>query len=82
METSAVKKNKKGITAQTRLILAGLGVSTAFILLAAGFAKILRKFYPKPLQLKELKSQKKFLNSQNTMPSELIPYQCLTVMMI
>ena len=33
-----MKKNKKGITAQTRLILAGLGVSTAFILLAAGFA--------------------------------------------
>ena len=44
METSAelkkpVKKEKaKGMTAQTRLILAGLGVSTAFILLAAGFA--------------------------------------------
>lgn len=43
METSAEikkpeKKAKKGMTAQTRLILAGLGVSTAFILLAAGFA--------------------------------------------
>ena len=41
METSAELKQKgtkKGITAQTRLILAGLGVSTAFILLAAGFA--------------------------------------------
>ena len=32
------KKKKKGMTAQTRLILAGLSVSTAFILLAAGFA--------------------------------------------
>ena len=32
------KKQKKGMTAQTRLILAGLGVSTAFIFAAAGFA--------------------------------------------
>lgn len=32
------KKTKKRMTAQTRLILAGLGVSTAFILFAAGFA--------------------------------------------
>ena len=32
------KKVKKRMTAQTRLILAGLGVSTAFILFAAGFA--------------------------------------------
>ncbi len=32
------KSKKRGMTAQTRLILAGLGVSTAFILLAAGFA--------------------------------------------
>lgn len=40
METTADVKNKKkrGMTAQTRLILAGLGVSTAFILLTAGFA--------------------------------------------
>ena len=46
METSAElkkpekteKKQKKGMTAQTRLILAGLGVSTAFIFAAAGFA--------------------------------------------
>ena len=40
METTAEVKNKKkrGMTAQTRLILAGLGVSTAFILLTAGFA--------------------------------------------
>lgn len=43
METSAEikkpeKNAKKGMTAQTRLRLAGLGVSTAFILLAAGFA--------------------------------------------
>lgn len=42
METSGEFKKqgqkKKGMTAQTRLILAGLGVSTAFILLAAGFA--------------------------------------------
>lgn len=75
------KKAKKGMTAQTRLILAGLGVSTAFILLAAGFAtysitqnmnsayKNFAQVLPKPLQLNELKSQKKFLNSQNTMPS-------------
>ena len=34
----SVKKTKKGMTAQTRLILAGLSISTAFILLAAGFA--------------------------------------------
>ena len=32
------KKDKKGITAQTRLIIAGLAVSTAFILCTAGFA--------------------------------------------
>ena len=32
------KSKKKGMTAQTRLILAGLAVSTAFILAAAGFA--------------------------------------------
>ena len=32
------KKKKKSMTAQTRLILAGLGVSTAFILASAGFA--------------------------------------------
>lgn len=39
METSAeIKTKKKGMTAQTRLILAGLCVSTVFILLAAGFA--------------------------------------------
>ena len=46
METSAElkksekteKKQKKGMTAQTRLILAGLGVSTAFIFAAEGFA--------------------------------------------
>ena len=39
METSAeIKTKKKGMTAQTRLILAGLSVSTVFILLAAGFA--------------------------------------------
>ena len=46
METSAElkksekteKKEKKGMTAQTRLILAGLGVSTAFIFAAAGLA--------------------------------------------
>ena len=42
METGAElknkKKNKKGMTAQTRLILAGLGISTVFILLSAGFA--------------------------------------------
>lgn len=31
-------QNKKSITAQTRLIIAGLAVSTAFILCAAGFA--------------------------------------------
>ena len=31
-------QNKKNITAQTRLIIAGLAVSTAFILCAAGFA--------------------------------------------
>lgn len=33
-----IKESKKGITAQTRLILAGLAVSTAFILCTAGFA--------------------------------------------
>lgn len=33
-----VGKTKKRMTAQTRLILTGLGVSTAFILFAAGFA--------------------------------------------
>ncbi len=43
METEAgykdkTKVKKKGMTAQTRLILAGLGVSTVFILLSAGFA--------------------------------------------
>ena len=46
METSAEIKTpdkkgqgrRKGMTAQTRLICAGLAVSTAFILLAAGFA--------------------------------------------
>lgn len=39
MEMSAeIKTKKKGMTAQTRLILAGLSVSTVFILLAAGFA--------------------------------------------
>ena len=42
METSGElaknKGKKKGMTAQTRLILAGLGVSTIFILLSAGFA--------------------------------------------
>ena len=32
------KSKKRGMTAQTRLIIAGLGVSTMFILLAAGFA--------------------------------------------
>lgn len=32
------KSKKRGMTAQTRLIIAGLGVSTVFILLAAGFA--------------------------------------------
>ena len=31
-------KKKKSMTAQTRLILAGLGISTAFILVSAGFA--------------------------------------------
>ena len=35
---SKEKAKKRGMTAQTRLILAGLGVSTAFILFAAGFA--------------------------------------------
>ena len=39
MESGAeIKTKKKGMTAQTRLILAGLGVSTAFILASAGFA--------------------------------------------
>ena len=43
MESGAELKNKSknkksGMTAQTRLILAGLGVSTVFILLSAGFA--------------------------------------------
>ena len=38
-EIEKTKTNKKkGMTAQTRLILAGLSVSTAFIFLAAGFA--------------------------------------------
>ena len=32
------KTNKKNMTAQTRLIIAGLAVSTAFILCTAGFA--------------------------------------------
>ena len=36
--TDYKKSSKKGITAQTRLILAGLAVSTAFILCTAGFA--------------------------------------------
>lgn len=36
--TKSVKETKKGMTAQTRLILAGLAVSTAFILCTAGFA--------------------------------------------
>ena len=35
---TGAKKTKKGMTAQTRLILAGLAVSTAFILCTAGFA--------------------------------------------
>ena len=46
METSAdfkkpekkEKAKKRGMTAQTRLILAGLSISTAFILMTAGFA--------------------------------------------
>ncbi len=43
MDTGADIKNKsrtkkKGMTAQTRLILAGLGISTVFILASAGFA--------------------------------------------
>jgi len=36
--TSFNKKSKKSMTAQTRLIIAGLAVSTAFILCTAGFA--------------------------------------------
>ena len=36
--TGSKKNSKKGMTAQTRLILAGLAVSTAFILCTAGFA--------------------------------------------
>ena len=38
-ESVALKKDKKkSMTAQTRLIIAGLAVSTAFILCTAGFA--------------------------------------------
>lgn len=37
-EVASQNKTKKGMTAQTRLILAGLAVSTAFILCTAGFA--------------------------------------------
>ena len=37
-ELNKKKKAKKGMTAQSRLILAGLAVSTAFILCTAGFA--------------------------------------------
>ena len=37
-EFKAKPKSKKGMTAQTRLIIAGLGISTAFIFLAACYA--------------------------------------------
>ncbi len=36
--TNLNKKNKKSVTAQTRLLIAGLTISTAFILCTAGFA--------------------------------------------